>query len=114
MKKLCLLMAMLVVATASLANTRDWKLARIVDSSETAVSGELRGKRNTMHYTIETEDRVYFADYTYKPDQHNNNRPPDIAANIVTKVAIEGRTAYVLDVNGKEVKLHIVKKAAQK
>ncbi len=114
MKKLCLLMAMLVVATVSLANTRDWKLARIVDSSETAVSGELRGKRNTMHYTIETEDRVYFADYTYKPDQHNNNRPPDIAANIVTKVAIEGRTAYVLDVNGKEVKLHIVKKAAQK
>lgn len=114
MKKFWLLMAIMAVAAVSPANARVWKLARIVDSSETAVSGELRGKRNTMHYTIETEDRVYFADYTYKPDQHSNNRPPDIAANIVTKIAIEGRTAYVLDVNGKEVKLHIVKKATQK
>jgi len=114
MKKFWLLMAAMVVATVSLANTRDWKLARVVDASETDVSGELRGKRNTMHYTIETEDMVYFADYTYKPDQHSHNRPPDIAANVLTKIAVEGRHAYVLDVNGKEVKLHIVKKATQK
>jgi hypothetical protein len=30
--------------------------------------------------------------------------------NELTQIAIEGRRAYVLDVNGKEVKMHISKK----
>jgi len=113
MKKFWLLMATMVIATASLANTRDWKLARVVDASETAVSGELRGKRNTMHYTIETDDMIYFVDYSYKPGQHDNSGAPDIAVNVVTKIAIEGKSAYILDVTGREVKLHIVKKTAK-
>ncbi len=109
-----LLLTMIVVAAVCPAKAREWKTARIVEASETDVSGELRGKRNIVHYTIETEERVYFADYTYKPDQKNNSHPPDIAVNIVTKVAIEGRHVYILDANGKAVKLHIVKKTAQK
>jgi hypothetical protein len=108
------MLTLMMVAVVCSAKAREWKTARIVDASETDVSGELRGKRNIMHYTIETEEMVYFVEYTYKPDQKNNNHPPDIAVNIVTKVAVEGRHAYVLDANGKEVKLHIVKKATQK
>jgi hypothetical protein len=53
---------------------------------------------------------VYLAEYAYKPDQHNNSRGPTLTLNVPTKVAIEGRHAYMVDVAGKEVKLHIVKK----
>jgi hypothetical protein len=114
MKKFRLLMLTMMVATASLANTRKWKTASVVDASETDVSGEVRGKRNIMHYTIETDDMIYFVDYTYKPGQHGNSRAPDIAVNVLTKIAIEGRQAYILDVTGREVKLHIVKKTTKK
>jgi ABC-type uncharacterized transport system YnjBCD substrate-binding protein len=110
MKKLCLLMMTLLVATASLAKTRDWKTAKIEATSETDVSWKLWGEKSTMHYTIETEDMIYFADYTFKPGQHSDSHPPNIAVNALTKIAIEGRHAYVLDVAGKEVKLHIVRK----
>jgi hypothetical protein len=68
------------------------------------------GGKNTMHYTIETDDMIFFADYIYKPGQHSNSHPPDIAVNALTKIAISGKHAYVLDVTGKEVKLHIVRK----
>ncbi len=115
MKKLKFLLLLLLIPLITCpARARDWKMARVVDASETDVSGELRGKRNIMHYTIETDDMVYLVEYTYKPGQKNNSHPPDIAVNIVTKIAVEGRHAYVLDANGKEVKLHIVKKTAQK
>ncbi len=114
MKKFRLLILTMLAATASLANTRQWKTASVVDASETDISGELRGKRNIMHYTIETDDMIYFVDYTYKPGQHSNSRAPDIAVNVLTKIAIEGRHAYILDVSGKEVKLHVVKKTTKK
>jgi hypothetical protein len=110
MKKLRLLILTLLVATTSLAKTRDWKIAKIEATSETDVSSKLLGEKNTMHYTIETEDMVYFADYSYTPGPHTDSRARDIPVNAVTKIAIEGRHAYVLDINGKEVKLHIVRK----
>lgn len=112
MRIFCLLSLSLLLATASLANTRNWKEARVIDSSETDVSGELHGSKHTMHYTIETEDRLYFLDYTYKPNQHST--PPTIAVNVMTKIAIEGHHAYVLDSTGKEVKFQIVKKPTNK
>ena len=114
MKPLCLLLFAMLLATASLANTRNWKAARIVDSSETDVSGEARADKNTIHYTVETEDRLYFLDYTYKPNHRGNNRPPTLAVNVYTKIAIEGKHAYVLDATGGEVKLQIVKKPPAK
>jgi hypothetical protein len=110
MKKLWLLMLTLLLATTSLAKTRDWKTAKIEATSETNVSWKLWGEKTTMHYTIETEDMIYFADYTFKPGQHSDSHPPNISVNALTKIAIEGRNAYVLDVAGKEMKLHIVRK----
>jgi hypothetical protein len=110
MKKLRLLLLTLLVATTSLANTRDWKPGKIDLTSETKVSSKLLGEKSTMHYTIETEDMIYFAEYTYKPGQHGDSGPPHILLAEPTKIAIAGKTAYVLDVTGKEVKLHIVKK----
>jgi hypothetical protein len=104
-----LLLTMLIAAPCG-AKTRDWKPARVVNVTESAVSWELTGQKNTMHYTIETEDMVYFGDYSYRPGEHKNGHAPDVGGNVVTKIAIEGRHAYVLDAYGKEVKLHIVKK----
>lgn len=111
MKKPWLLMLTLLVATTSLAKTREWKTAKIEATSETDVSWKVWGEKNTMHYTIETDDMIYFADYTYKPRQHSDSHPPNIAVNALTKIAIKGKRAYVLDVTGKEVKLRIVRKA---
>ena len=110
LRLLRLLMLTVLVATASMAKTRDWKTAKIEATSETDVSWKLWGEKNTLHYTIETDDMIYFADYTFKPGQHGDSHPPNIAVNAVTKIAIAGRHAYVLDVAGKEVKLHIVRK----
>jgi hypothetical protein len=110
MKKLRFLMLTLLVATASLAKTRQWQTGEIEATSETDVSSKLMGEKNTVHYTIETEAMIYFAEYTFKPGQHSDSHPPQIAISVPTKIAIEGRHAYVLDVTGKEVKLHIVRK----
>jgi hypothetical protein len=110
MRKLSLLVLTLLVAAVSLAKTRDWKTAKIEATSETDVSSKLLGEKNTMHYTIETETMIYFADYTYKPGPNTESNTRSIPVNAITKIAIEGKHGYVLDVNGKEVKLHIVRK----
>ncbi|MGB2666014.1 MAG: hypothetical protein WAK48_18565 [Candidatus Acidiferrum sp.] len=112
MKRFRLLLLVLLAATASLASARDWKPARVVNDSETDVTGEMRAEKITMHYTIETEDMVYFVDYSFKPGQ-KNSRPPSITANVETKIAIEGKHAYILDATGQELKMHIVKKTAK-
>jgi len=114
MRRFRLLLLTMMVATASLAKTREWTTARVVDVSETDVSGEVRGEKNTTHYTIETDDMLYFVDYSYKPGKHSDSRAPDIAVNVLTKIAIEGKHAYILDVTGREVKLHIVKRTTKK
>jgi hypothetical protein len=112
MKKLSLLMLALFVATASPANSRHWKMAKVELTSETDVSSKLLGEKNTIHYTIETENMIYFAQYTFKPG-HTNSHVPDVTANTFSKVAIEGRHAYILDTTGKEVKLHISRKLSK-
>lgn len=110
MKKLSLLLLTLLLATTSLANTRNWKIGKIDVTSESNVSWKLWGEKSTMHYTIETEDLICLADCSYKPSQNSDHHAPRIVLNQPTKIAIEGKHAYVLDVTGKEVKLHIVKK----
>jgi hypothetical protein len=114
MKKFRLLMMLLMVATASLAKTREWKTAKIQDSSETDVSGKMWHEKKTLYYTIETDDMIYFVEYSYKPGEHSDSGAPNIAVTELTKIAIEGRHAYILDVTGREVKLHIVRKTAKK
>jgi len=112
MKKLGLLLLMLFVATASTVNARQWKMAKVELTSETDVSSKLLGEKNTVHFTIETENMIYFAEYTFKPG-HSNSHVPDVTANTFSKVAIEGRHAYLLDTTGKEVKLHITRKLSK-
>lgn len=110
MKKFGLLLLTMLIATACLAKTRNWKPAAVIGISETALSGPLVRASNILHYTIETDDMVFFLDYSYHPDQHSKNSPPGVAVNSVTKIAVEGKHAYILDNSGSEVKMHIVKK----
>jgi hypothetical protein len=111
-KKLIPLLLTMLIATAPLAKAREWQTGTIALTSENDVSGPLWGEKDTLHYTIETSAVICFAEYTYKPGQHNSHGP-NIALNMPTKIAIEGKHAYTLDANGKEVKLHIVKKIAK-
>ncbi|MGB2636394.1 MAG: hypothetical protein WAM58_20860 [Candidatus Acidiferrum sp.] len=112
MKKFRLLLVVLLAATTLLAGTRDWKPARVVNDSETDVTGEMRAEKITMHYTIETDDMVYFVDYSFNPGEKNSH-PPSITGNVETKIAVEGKHAYILDATGQELKMHIVKKTAK-
>jgi hypothetical protein len=114
MKKFRLLVLTTTLAMAALAEAREWKSARVVDSTETDVSSKAWGEKSTIHYTIETDDMIYFADYSYKPGHGANSHVPDLAVTQFTKIAIEGRHAYILDVAGKEVKMHITKKTSKK
>jgi len=86
-----------------------WQDAIVINVSETELSGGARSDKNVMHYTVETEDTVYFLDYSYNPGRKDSHAP-DLAVNVRTKIAVEGRSAYLLDANGKEVKLHVAKK----
>jgi hypothetical protein len=113
MKKLgivSLMSLVLLAGSACEAKARDWKTARVINSTESAVSWVVTGQKNTMHYTVETDDMVYFIDYTYEPGERKNGKPPDIGGNAVTKIAVEGKHAYVLDATGQEIKLKVVKK----
>jgi hypothetical protein len=112
MKNLSLITLVLLVLAVSPANSRQWKMAKVELTSETDVSSKLLGEKNTVHFTIETEDMIYFAEYTFKPG-HSNSHIPDVTANTFSKIAIEGRHAYLLDATGKEVKLHISRKLSK-
>ena len=114
MKRFGLLVLVAVLVGASIAMAREWKTARVVNATETDVSSKAWGEKNTIHYTIETDEMIYFADYSYKPGRRSNNHAPDLAVTESTKIAIEGRHAYILDVAGKEVKMHITKKTSKK
>ncbi len=119
MKKYAALI-LLLVATTCFARTRDWKPATVIDLSETKVSGPLLRDTITLHYTVETYDTIYFLEYNFHPlssgdttGQHNKNSAPGVVVNSETKIAIEGKHAYVLDNTGVEVKMHILRKAKQ-
>ena len=112
-----LLLVTILIAGASFARTRGWKEAKLTDVSVTIVSAAAWGDTNIRHYTIETDDMIYVLDYAYNPavkapwpGQHSKNRAPDITVNARTKIAIEGKDAYILDDTGREVKMPIMKK----
>jgi hypothetical protein len=118
MKRIGLLLLLtMLIATVSFAKTREWKEAKVTDVSETIVSPASWGDTNIRHYTIETDDMIYVLDYAYNPavkapwpGQHSKKRAPDVTVNAKTKIAIEGKDAYILDDTGREVKMPIVKK----
>ena len=95
MKKLTLLMLTVLMVSASPAKAREWQSGTIVLTSENDVSWPLWGEKNTLYYTIETSAMIYFVEYSYKPSQHNNGHAPNLALNVPTKIAIEGKHAYL-------------------
>lgn len=116
MKKLAALM-ILLFASIGFAQARDWKTAMVIGVSETQVTSPMmREPKTIVHYTVETNDLLLLLDYTYhpakpdEPDQPGKNMPPSIDLGGATKVAISGHTAYILDLGGSEIKMHIKKK----
>jgi hypothetical protein len=97
-----------LAALACIAEARDWKVAVVIGISESNVSGPLIRETHTMHYTVETEEMVLMLEYSFHPS--NKNSAPGVGVNARTKISIGGRHAYILDNNGKEVKMRIVKK----
>ncbi len=102
---------LLLLAIACFAKTREWKSAKVIDVSATDVHKALGGATHIMHYTVETDDVVYLLDYACK---HDINRAPDVTASAITKIAIDGNHAYILDTAGKELKMRIVKQTKKK
>jgi hypothetical protein len=110
MRKFLILVVMLVVATACMSSTRAWKAGLVINVSQTDLSGDGRSNKTVMHYTVETDDMVYFLDYGFNPASNSKNHAPNIAVNVPMKIAVEGKSAYILDAIGAEVKMHVVKK----
>ena len=117
MKKFASLL-FLLLSMGWTATSREWQTAVVIGTSETQVTSPLmREPQNIVHYTVETKDFLLMLDYTYHPlkkvdetDQPGKNTPPTIALGEEIKLAISGHTAYLLDVHGKEVKMHVKKK----
>ena len=108
-----------VVVWIGTAEARDWQTAVVIGTSETRVSGPMmREPKTIVHYTVETKELLLLCDYTYhpskkqdEPDEPGKNSPPSIALGERIRLAISGHTAYLVDVHGNEVKMHIKKKS---
>ncbi len=117
MKKLAL--AFLLFSVGWITEARDWQTAVVIGTSETQVTSPMmREPKNVVHYTVETKDFLFQLDYAYHPskktddpDQPGKNTPPSIALGEEIKLALSGHTAYLLDIHGKEVKMHVKKKS---
>ena len=117
MKKLAALVFLLLLGW--IAEARDWQTAVVIGTSETQVTSPMmREQKNIVHYTVETKDFLLMLDYTYhpskkqdEPDQPGKNTPPTIALGEEIKLSLSGHTAYLIDVQGKEVKMHVKKKS---
>src|ERR1700683_3830627 len=97
-------------ATVASAKPRDWKTATVVSVDTTVVSLASWGDTNIIHYKIETEEMTYLLDYAFNPavkapwpGQHSRARSPNLTVNGKTKIAIDGRDAYILDDDRREV-----------
>jgi hypothetical protein len=104
---------------AGMACAKDWKTGAIIGVSQTKeTSPMMREAKIVMHYTVVTDALTLQLDYAFhpptksdEPDEPGKNSPPSMALGGTTKVAVEGHHAYLLDVNGKEVKMAIKKKS---
>ena len=104
-------LTLLLVAIACFAKTREWKSAKVVDVSTTDVQKASGGVTHLIQYTIETDDAIYLLDYACK---HGNNGAPDVTVSAITKIAIDGSHAHIMDKAGKELKMRIVKQTKKK
>jgi len=119
MRKRAALVLLLAVGWIGTTEAKDWQTAVVIGTSETQVSSPMmREPKNIVHYTVETKEFLLLCDYTYhpskkqdEPDQPGKNSPPNIALGEEIKLAISGHSAYLVDVHGNEVKMHIKKKS---
>lgn len=120
MKKLAALVFLLSAGGWNwIAEAKDWQTAVVISTSETQVTSPMmREPKTVVHYTVETKEFLLVCDYTYhstkkadERDQPGKNSPPSIALGAEIKLAISGHTAYLIDVHGNEVKMHIKKKS---
>ncbi|MGH9678819.1 MAG: hypothetical protein ACRD4Y_02605 [Candidatus Acidiferrales bacterium] len=120
MKNAAFVLAAILCATVASAKPREWKDAKVVSVESTVVSLAAWGDTNIIHYKIETNDMTYVLDYAFNPavkapwpGQHSRKRSPNLTVSGKTKIAIDGRDAYILDDEGREVKLPIAQKIAR-
>jgi hypothetical protein len=107
-----------LAVTAGLAQAKDWKSGAVIGMSQTTVTSPMmRQPKIVLHYTVVTDELTLLLDYTYhpatkpnEPPEPGKTSPPSVALTGTTKVAVEGRHAYVLDISGKEIKMAIKKK----
>jgi hypothetical protein len=105
-------------ATAGLAQAKDWKPGAVVGMSQTTLTSPMMHvPKIVLHYTVVTDELTLLLDYSYHSSGKSNeaeepgkNSPPSVPLTGMTKVAVEGHHAYVLDIGGKEVKMAIKKK----
>lgn len=117
-KRAALVFLLLAVGWSWIAEAKDWQTAVVIGTSETQVTSPMmREPKTIVHYTVETKEFLLLCDYTYHPtkkadesDQPGKNSPPSIALGEEIKLAISGHTAYLIDVHGNEVKMHLKKK----
>jgi hypothetical protein len=116
-KRLAIFVFVLAVS-AGLIQAKDWKPGAVVGMTQTTLTSPMmRLPKIVLHYTVVTDELTLVLDYTYHPPANPNdpqepgkNSPPSVALTGTTKVAVEGHHAYVLDINGKEIKMAIKKK----
>lgn len=114
-----LALILLVLGAAGIVWAKDWKAGAIIGVSQTKVTSPMMSRpKIIMHYTVVTDALTLQLDYSYhppnkqdEPDEPGKNSPPSMALGGTTKVAVEGHHAYLLDINGKEVKMEIKKKS---
>jgi len=109
---------LVVFAAAGMVWAKDWKTGAIIGVTQTTVTSPMMHQpKIVMHYTVLTDELTLQLDYPYhppskpdEPDEPGKNSPPSMPLGGTTKVAVAGHHAYLLDVNGKEVKMEIKKK----
>ena len=108
----------MLALSACLAAAKEWKAASVISVSETTVTSPMMRRPEIIeHYIVETNDVVLQLDYSFhrptkpdEPDQPGKNCPPQVPLGGFTKIAVSGHTAYLLDISGAEIKMHIKKK----
>ena len=117
MKRLFGVLGLFALAACGVA-AKDWKVATVISMSETTMTSPMMRRPEIIeHYIVETNDLVLHLEYSFhrptkpdEPDQPGKNCPPRVPLGQATKIALSGHTAYLLDIAGSEVKMHVKKK----
>ncbi len=115
MKSVALVLTLLC-APVALGSSRNWKDARVTNITSDAGGSAVAPVRTMrvavpitrVYYWIETEDTTYILGPAITKRQSLN-----ITLHGKTKIATDGRTAHILDDDGKDKKIPIAQKVAR-